>query len=293
MSYSLTEYFESSDISVQLSDSEAQPIIRARDQILTGLTTEYVYEIASSNFSELENALVPVRIESAEEFQELSWGDWIDILHVLSRKLSNYLSSVKTYQDRVPSLASKLSLLPARKGVVEALLSREYDSFLGYRFCCELRNFTQHAGLPLHYIRYEFHRVQVGLGQPELSYKPVPRTSLQKLAEGKFKPRVLRELANGGHLSNGERMFDVEPLVREYNESIRRVHGEVRQLAEPYFVEADRVINDAILKYSKLLGGTAPEALALIDSDAVDRPMFIGTLQTDHRKRLVASNALP
>ena len=134
MSYALTEYYEHNGMSIQLTEAEAQSIILARDQLLAGLTMEYVFEISQRNYDELEKTLGPVRITEPSEFTEPSWGDSIDALHVISRKLANFLSSVKTYQDRIPSLSAKIVVAPGMKVDVELRFSKEYDAFVGYRF---------------------------------------------------------------------------------------------------------------------------------------------------------------
>ena len=108
---------------------------------------------------------------------------------------------------------------------MRSALSREYDTYLAYRVLEALRNHAQHAALPIHGIttHSQWHREE----EPHsMSVTVWPRIDLQQLEDDrKFKRGVLKELKSLEKL-------ELKPMVRQYIESISRVHREFRDATE-------------------------------------------------------------
>lgn len=119
--------------------------------------------------------------------------------------------------------------------------SQEYDSCLGYRVIEALRNYAQHRGLPVHNLQYNstFHPDSPN-DSSEHSITPSLRVSRLK-EEKKFKSSVLKELEAIGDL------IDLKPLVRQYMESLGRIHCESKQTLGSFVAQAARSQNNGSL----------------------------------------------
>src|SRR5690606_32559228 len=81
-------------------------------------------------------------------------------IHTMNRKFLNLLSSIKMYQDQVPShvrnclLNNSTAFNEAKK-----LFSQEFDSCNEYQFMEALRNHAQHGGHAVHSISFQANRL--------------------------------------------------------------------------------------------------------------------------------------
>jgi hypothetical protein len=143
---------------------------------------------------------------------------------LLARRLANLLASARLYVDTLPK-DTKAVLSDNVRDQIKSALAREYDAHLAYRVLEALRNHAQHSALPIHGIttHSRWHREE----EPHsMSVTVWPRIDLQQLEDDRdFKRSVLNEL-------KALEKIELKPMVRQYIESISRVHKEFRQATE-------------------------------------------------------------
>lgn len=206
------------------------------------LSVEEKLNIVLENFAEFERELM----ENSLNHMMFSGRDWtlsMDEIHKVNRRLINLLTTCRLYVDQIPhNLNSIYGSKSAQAERVGQQMSQEYDSTLGYRVVCALRNFVQHRGLPIQSLNHIAKRSEKSskVFINHLVAISIDVTSLKEA--GDFKNSVLKELEAIGNL------VDIKPLLRQSIESIGRIHLLVRELL------ADDVLrwDNTILKIQRL-----------------------------------------
>ncbi|XDZ51563.1 hypothetical protein AB8Q18_00480 [Neisseriaceae bacterium CLB008] len=221
----------------EISESFFNNLRKLNETLSDGLSIEQSYDIVISNIIELEKELMLIAIERMYR-REGSYGDFHDLIARITLKISNLLSSVKTYIDQLPRLLGNVGM----QVEIKQLLTEQYDQNIGYRFMYHFRNHVQHYGLSL--------GISTGSGWDRLHEKClytinpfVTKVTLNQNA--KFKQSILIELPE---------RIDLKLMFRLYFEALGAIHKKVRGLLEPLLHTAKETISVEIEKYKKLCG---------------------------------------
>ncbi|MEP6834508.1 MAG: hypothetical protein ABJB74_14030 [Gemmatimonas sp.] len=299
MKYILRPYYQPELPSIEYTEIDFQNILSARRNSLLGLTHECLLEILLQNYEEFESELLAPANRTSTATSD--WARAIDEMQVLGRRLSNFLSSSKAYIDQLPQISNAMfGDGAAGTAELKALCSSEYDSSqAGYRVCTALRNHVQHKGYGIHHISYaEDHNTIVADGMTKV-LAIIPKVSVDILAsDSTFKKSILHEISSAGEVLHGERLHDLRPWVRQFMNSLAKIHLRAREMFDPIVSASDKSVADAVADYSSRYTAAKSQALALLtlseDRTTVEgNPHFLGSQQVNQRTALIVKNMFP
>lgn len=187
---------------------------------------EEKYENLIENYVEWESAISQHALRQMVSF-EIGYNEVQDSRKFIARKLFNLLASARLYLDSLPKHTKRI--FPEDQAAVQCIkneLSAQYDSRLSYRVMEALRNYSQHAALPIHGITT--HASWDRASEPyALSFAVLPTLDRKQLAEdGNFKKSVLDEILQ-------LEKIELKLIVREYIESVSLIHNAFRKAIGP------------------------------------------------------------
>ncbi len=236
---------------VTLTKAEYLKILTAWKGILALVNIEEEWDCLVQNYLELEMELLRSAMDSMIVGPE-SFHDMQQSRLGFARRLSNLLSSSRSYLDHIPHHLASVKNGKFRSHFVK-LTNTAYESHFAYRFMEALRNYAQHRGLPLHGSTFDSSWIDPKNpveNQSSLRYSVAASVNLDKLRlDQNFKKTVLKELDPA--LENQ----DISPMVREYLEALGGVHDGLRELLEADLTGWKKTIRDAINRYSDLNKG--------------------------------------
>jgi hypothetical protein len=187
------------------------------------LRIEETFNIILENYKEFEGELLSLCLNHAI-FSGRTWSSFQNEIHIVNRRVLNLLTTSRLYVDQIPHNVNAIYRDNQKMALVKQKVSQEDDSNLGYRVIAALRNYTQHRGLPVFQLQYN-DALRPDSSDHHLEHTITPSLCVSRLREEKkFKSSVLEELEGTGDL------IDLKPLVRQYMESIGRIHLFIREL---------------------------------------------------------------
>lgn len=158
--------------------------------------------------------------------------------------------------------------------------NRQYDAHLCYRVMEALRNYAQHAALPIHGVTT--HAVwDREDGPSSIAFAVLPIVNCERLAQdGQFKKSVLEEI------SQLERI-EFKPIVREYIEGVSAVHDAFRKMTDPKRRAWIAQLKETESRFTQCVPNPqfpAPLAVCPIDEDGseADKPVYIAGPMVDY-----------
>ncbi len=182
---------------------------------------EEKYENVIENYIEWESVISQHAVEQMVSFS-IDYNDYQDSRKAIARKLLNLSASTRLFLDSLPRHANNIihDDQTALKQIKDAP-SVQYDTRLSYRLMEALRNYSQHAALPIHGVTVHAFR-NMNVEPNTLNFSVWPIINLEQLAEdGDFKKSVLKEIS-------AMEKVEMKPMVREYIESISAIHNTFR-----------------------------------------------------------------
>lgn len=166
-----------------------------------------------------------------------------DAMLALNTSFLGLLSMFRLYIDHTETKLKRSDHSSASqeyKSFKEAA-SQEYDSHFAYRFCWELRNYTQHCGFPIHKL--------------EFSEGYVPGT---QDIESKFDALFIQERLIRYHTRWKEKVrndilamesrFSIFPIAEQLITSLRVIHQTMMKIYKPRLTAAATIIKEAAEK---------------------------------------------
>ena len=230
----------------------------ARDFILNVFSIEEAIDAVIDNYLEFEEALLKCSITKAIR-THLDREEFNNYRRLFNRLLINLLSTCGAYINVLKVTTS--NILPGNNISFDLTneCKKEFDSNLAYRILQKLRNHVLHFGWPLDSISFDMRRVN-----ENLRYNIIPRVTIQHLAKNPKFPKHLL-----GELKQRETKYgiDIRPLVKEYVESIGRIHIHFREAINNKFLESENSILTSISKFKKKYPKAIVEGLVLVEED--------------------------
>ena len=141
---------------------------------------------------------------------------------------------------------------------VKALTAAQYDSNVDYRFMEQLRNYVQHAGMPIHVVTTGGSWIGEGNDQRREHSLQYHASKQRLLANGRFKRRrVLDELPDE---------IDLKLTTRGYMDSLSVIHTSAREMIASEASHARAHIQSAIDDY----GAVHPDRFAGLHAICLD-----------------------
>jgi hypothetical protein len=178
----------------------------------------------------------------------MEYAEFFDARLALNRRLVNLLTSARLYLDQLPQpVAACAPDGEAAKAQIKKVISEQYDGFKEYRFMDALRNYTQHRGIPIHWISHAGSWVGNEQDEDDEESQKLLQYSLELVSEASilredadFKQRVREEL---------EEQTDLTLSARRYVECLSTVHEAVRSATGGSLKEARDLMESAHKRY--------------------------------------------
>lgn len=238
---------------IEIDGDRYSRIVSAKRNVVGVVTIEEKLDFLLENFAELERETLFLGVDHMT-FRPISWEKFRFDTQRVNRRIANLLASARSYMDHVKHEASQLDTAKLNADLIAARLSKEYEASLGYRVMEQLRNFALHRNFPIQALQYDTRAVEERPGN-YVECRAIPSIRISELeGDAKFKKSVLEELRE-----MGDDRVPVTPFVRQYVESICRVHEELRETISTDLSEWENEIETAISEArdrfdSKVLG---------------------------------------
>lgn len=277
MPYALLRTFHSKSPVISLTKEEFDDADLARRSLLEALFIEEKMDMLLQNYSDLEQTLLGMSIESFL-FQSWQWSEIIKQIHLVNRRCVNLLTTCRLHIDQVPQNIN--AIYGANTEVFdrfEVARKHAYSSMLGYRVCYALRNYVQHNGFPIDrlindgmWLKGEARRCQHVIGM---------YVSLDTLREGKFKKGVLDELPDD---DNG--CVDLKPLIRQNVAAFGAIHNAVSEAMSADVTAWTARSDELIKRYQEQSDGISGLAIAV--TNTAGKALRRSTISSDFANRL-------
>jgi hypothetical protein len=140
-------------ISRELTEQEYGHYQSASKVLGKHATGQQLIHIARLNFNDYGAALEKFGQEYAANYDP-SWGRVVNMIIEVNRHVLNFLSAMKTFLDHTETrLKREHGDTSTGVQVFKDASARAFDGHFSYRFIYQLRNYTQHCGMPLGVIR--------------------------------------------------------------------------------------------------------------------------------------------
>jgi hypothetical protein len=245
MRYELTKLITSCNHHVEISHEYFETLKSKKEFLIEALFVEEKFNLVLENYSEFELELLGNSVRNML-FHDFEWSSGVNDIHSINRRIINLLTTCRLYMDQVcHNIHTIYGSGSAQAIAFKTQSSNEYDSVFGYRVMEAMRNYVQHRGLPIE-------RVDNKLQWLENSDEKRCKRTIKLIIDvatiaqdRKFKASVLTELQAQGNL------VEFTPLVRQYIESIGRIHLKVRDLIGVELLESDNSLLQAINLYQE------------------------------------------
>jgi hypothetical protein len=243
---------------IDIDEVEYKRIKDARANLFEFLFLEEKLDLVTENFLEYETELLSIACRSMV-FHDVDYFTMSRDRNIVSRRIVNLLSACRMYLDQsIHHIKNIYGENSGNVNLVKKEIASQYDQNLGFRVMEALRNYVQHRGFPIHKIQFSGAWLDIESDEnSRLLHTIVPLISVSELADDdKFKRTVLKEmLAIQNKLG-----IDIRPLIRDYMESIGKIHEKVREFIHLDVKEWESILNDTINKFQREFG--AEESLA-------------------------------
>jgi len=204
--------------------------------LLNGYHIEQKFDLVTENFIEFESDVFRTLLNHMVG-RYPGWNTHLEVQLLVNRRLSNLLSSCRTYFDQIyRHITSCFCGNGERSKTLKDYASELYTQDLSYRFMEALRNHVQHHSLGVHRSVIGGRRLENTLGA-DIEYQIGFTVSKKELAKNKrFKASVLEEIGDS---------VDVVTSVREYIRCINLIQSKARQLIDPELEAANGFLSDA------------------------------------------------
>jgi hypothetical protein len=291
MKYELTKLLRNCEHHVEISQEHFETLKAKKEFLIEALFIEEKFNIVLENYSEFELELLGNSVKSML-FHDFEWSSGINEIHSINRRIINLLTTCRLYMDQVcHNIHTIYGPESAQAVTFKAASSNEYDSVFGYRTMEAMRNYVQHRGLPIERVNNKFEWVEDSNGKrcKHTIKLIIDVATLEQ--DRRFKASVLTELKAQGDL------VEFTPLIRQYIESIGRIHLKVRELTKIELLESDDNLLQAIKLYQESTNDRSDDfvhALALsIDCNNYVESVEIFNDFIERRKMLECKNNYP
>jgi len=222
-----------------------EELSKARTVLLNAFALEQTYDVLIENYLAFEKEILGRTMDYLVRDAK-GYDTFYEDINSFNLRLVNLLTTVKLFIDQSKQKVKKCIPEDLQESInIEQEFSKEYDKFKEYRFMEALRNHVQHNGLPIHFLskglskdsyeeilHFEFHM--------ELYCR---LTVLKK--DKSFKKEPLQEQ---------EEKIDLKIAVRQYIESLSKIHNTFRDAISESTRRSRSTIENAHEKYKNKVG---------------------------------------
>ncbi|MDR3628065.1 MAG: hypothetical protein P4L45_14575 [Ignavibacteriaceae bacterium] len=227
-----------------ITEPEYQQYVGSIKYVLFYHKFQELFELVKINVFEFWSYLNDVSEKHRLNFIFADYNDVVDPILFTNQKISNILSSFKTFEDH---LKHQLSLLfGSDNKILEGYNKGDkamYDKYFGYRLFKRLRNYTQHYGLPIRTISFS-RRGQSKNCKLEI-YSVSPLMNKKELLQYKGWSSLKDEINN---LADS---IDIREYVNEFFHAFKLIFKEVQEILSTKYIiskaKLDQLYNECLI----------------------------------------------
>jgi hypothetical protein len=280
--------------SVEITKSEYDAVKPARKVVNELIAVKEQYDAVMENYVELEETVHNLGIRNLA-FVDYHYEELAAPSNLLSRRVSNLLSSTRTYRDALPQHASLL--LGRNHPALQPLMGLKYDNPIHpmpYRQMEAVRNYAQHVGAPISDLTIK--RLRDLNDKDETtgySFSVIPLLDAEAVSRRRdMAPDLRASLVSLGAAANAM------PIIRKYIEHIGIIHTGFRDTIKQIQTDNEGLMRDLLERFAKVAPGeklmgvavgfeNADGTVAGIESLVVHRLDYFRYLRVKH---LTAAN---
>lgn len=264
MRYVIRSMVIAHSVTIEITKEEYEAALRARAALNELIAVEEKYDALMENYVELEETLHNLGIRTLA-FVERHYEEMITPLNLVSRRVSNLLSSARLYRDALPQHASRLlgRKHSEVKSLQEELKPDNPNHPIPYRQMEAVRNYAQHVGPPINDIVIQRHWEPNEENQKGRYLCAIlPRMDADAISRNKrnnceLAPDLRASLAALGKEANPM------PIVRKYVEHIGTIHAGFRKTVKQLEKESEELMRGLLERYAKAAPGETLIAVAV------------------------------
>lgn len=270
---------------VEISKERFELLKLTRSYLFEALSIEDKLNLVLENYAEFEQEVFNRAVNNML-FSTDDWSLSIDEIHMVNRRIINLLTTCRLYIDQTfHNIHSIYGANSDQEKAIKEQTSQEYDSDRpGYRVMEAMRNYVQHRELPVRLLSNNMQRIENG---SDVFIKRTVKLGIDinTLNEDKkFKRIVLTELQNLGE------SVEFTPLMRQYLESIGRIHLKIRGLLSPDLAQWEEIIQHPITQYREATGYIEGLKAVSIDKSKITETISVFEDVIKRRKMLENKN---
>lgn len=128
-----------------LSNQDETMLAKLTDTINKWNHTKVIHSMMLENFNDLYNYIYSLKNEPSNNSS---------VSYQANRHMMNYLAMARLFIDKVEeNIKENFSTKSEEYSGFKQLTAKKYDNKFSYRFLWDLRNYTQHYGLPIHHFK--------------------------------------------------------------------------------------------------------------------------------------------
>jgi hypothetical protein len=290
MKYELTKLITSCKHHIEISYEYFEKLKSKKEILSEALFIEEKFNLVLENYSEFELELLNNSVRNIL-FHDLEWSSGINSIHSINRRIINLLTMCRLYMDQVRhNIHTIFGCESEQATAFKTQSSHEYDSVFGYRVMEAMRNYVQHRSLPIGGVTNKFQWIgHEDKKRCKHTIKLIINIS-EVAQDGKFKASILEELKLQGD------SVELTPLIRQYVESIGRIHLKVRELLGVELLESDEILLGAINLYKESTNDMSDNfihAVAISSDSGDNESVEIFNDLIERRKMLERMNNYP
>lgn len=203
MEYLISSPFIGNELCVSIDKTAFDKYREAAENFLQNKLIEEKFDLILQNFQEFQSELISQAINYGFDLF-YSQTRFINNRLTINRRIANFLMSVRLYLDQYPN---HITQIYGEKSEVSCSLTyyqqSVYDQDLFFQVLYELRNYVQHADLPVHLYSYSGRWTSLDDEDGKLCYKTIPYINVLSLKDERFKKETVEKL---------QKMFDKDYL---------------------------------------------------------------------------------
>jgi hypothetical protein len=271
-----------------LSFEQQEEFDRVTHILLELQPIQIAYEIYENNFQDLEAASVSMEMNRpAVQIGSAMYEGALEGLYVSTQRVTNLLASFNSFLTLTQDILGRIDRASSLR--FEVARNELHSESFAYQFLYQLRNFSQHSGLPIGSVRFQLKR-----GQPTEAFQQ--RGSVLILRD-KLLNTSFDWKSAGKTLKDQEPEFDLWPLLASQRSIAGNLFATAMDLQAIRLGECSRYLI-ALLRLIQLPAGAVPVVFVGESADPMLPPgsielipmLQLQALASAHRKAIARAS---
>ena len=237
MKYFVSEYLKIDKNSKEIYKSRYDSCMKAFNDISQAIFLEEKFDFVLENYSEYEKDLLTIAWDSILFLSKRTITE-TGYRNLITRRIINLLGTCYIYKEQWKKHVRKITNMSKLDiDRIDYFVKEIKDKFLGYRFCCELRNYATHFDLPVTLYMIRLGNYEDINGKVYKKSVVGPIITLSDLTNYKKMDNFYEDLK-----SKFVEKIDLRPLIREYVLGLSKINFKIREIISHQLGKSEKQI---------------------------------------------------